>query len=195
MKINGTIFSKPQQDQLKRGIGTELGKVVAKVNDVDRRMLNYMGDWVTGNEYKENDVVTWRTDGHLYEVIKAHTSSATFDPDNPEYYKAMTSKKWIRQDLPGPVASARSVLLNTYAKDQNAIIECVDLTNGVEILCRFSSTTCISGATFNSDDDYAELVTIDFTTGKVLYQHITATNTTTLTNADALQITAIAWEQ
>lgn len=29
MKINGTIFSKPQQDQLKRGIGEELNKVVA----------------------------------------------------------------------------------------------------------------------------------------------------------------------
>lgn len=35
MKINGTIFSKPQQDQLKRGIGTELDKVVKKVDDVD----------------------------------------------------------------------------------------------------------------------------------------------------------------
>lgn len=35
MKINGTIFSKPQQDQLKRGIGAELDKVVAKVDDVD----------------------------------------------------------------------------------------------------------------------------------------------------------------
>lgn len=35
MKINGTIFSKPQQDQLKRGIGTELDKVVAKVDPVD----------------------------------------------------------------------------------------------------------------------------------------------------------------
>lgn len=35
MKINGTIFSKPQQDQLKRGIGAKLDKVVAKVDDVD----------------------------------------------------------------------------------------------------------------------------------------------------------------
>lgn len=93
MKLNGTIFSKPQQDQLKRGIGAELDKVVAKVDDVDKRMLNYVGDWVSGNEYHENDVVTWSTDGHLYEVIKAHTSSATFDPDNPEYYKAMTARK------------------------------------------------------------------------------------------------------
>lgn len=29
MKTNGTIFSKPQQDQLKRGIGAELEKVIA----------------------------------------------------------------------------------------------------------------------------------------------------------------------
>lgn len=46
MKINGTIFSKPQQDQLKRGIGVELDKVVAKVDG----MLNYRGDWASGNE-------------------------------------------------------------------------------------------------------------------------------------------------
>lgn len=95
MKINGTIFSKPQQDQLKRGIGAELDKVVAKVDDVDKRMLNYIGDWASGNEYHENDVVTWGTDGHLYEVIKAHTSSSTIDPSNTEYYKAMTTTKYI----------------------------------------------------------------------------------------------------
>lgn len=83
MKINGTIFSKPQQDQLKRGIGAELDKVVAKVDDVDKRMLNYTGDWTSGNEYHENDVVTWGTDGHLYEVIKAHTSSSTIDQATP----------------------------------------------------------------------------------------------------------------
>lgn len=101
----------------------------------------------------------------------------------------------MRQDLPGPIESARSVLIATYAKDQNAIIECTDLTNGVEILCRFSSNMCISGATFDSDNDWAEFVTIDFTTGKVLYQQITATKTTTLTNANALQIVSVAWEQ
>lgn len=42
MEINGTIFSKPQRDQLERGIGAELDKVVAKVDDVDKRMLNYV---------------------------------------------------------------------------------------------------------------------------------------------------------
>lgn len=61
--------------------------------------LRYKGDWASGNEYNENDVVTWATDGHLYEVIKAHTSSSTFDPDNPEYYKAMTASKIIRENF------------------------------------------------------------------------------------------------
>ena len=92
MKINGTIFSKPQQDQLKRGIGAELDKIAAKIDGI----LNYMGDWASGNEYKENDVVTWGTDGHLYEVIKAHTSSSTIDPSNTEYYKAMTARKFSK---------------------------------------------------------------------------------------------------
>lgn len=92
MKFNGTIFSKPQQDQLKENIGNELEKVSAKVDEVDARMLNYTGDWATNNEYHENDIVTW-TNGHLYEVIKAHTSSDTLKPDNTEYYKPMTSTK------------------------------------------------------------------------------------------------------
>lgn len=95
MKINGTIFSKPQQDQLKRGIGAELEKVAAKIDG----MLNYMGDWASGTEYHENDVVTWDTDGHLYEVIKAHTSSSTIDPSNTEYYKAMTARKLISKSF------------------------------------------------------------------------------------------------
>lgn len=93
MKFNGTIFSKPQQDQLKEVIGKEVEGVVKKVNDVDARMLNYTGDWVTSNEYHENDVVTW-SNGNLYEVIKAHTSSAAIDPSNTEYYKAMTASKY-----------------------------------------------------------------------------------------------------
>lgn len=106
MKINGTIFSKPQQDQLKRGIGAELDKVFAKVDDVDKRMLNYMGDWVTGNEYHENDVVTWGADGHLYEVIKEHTSSSTIDPSNTEYYKAMTATKFISRTYNAPFTAS-----------------------------------------------------------------------------------------
>lgn len=41
MKINGTIFSKPQQDQLRRAIGAELDKVVAKVDDVNAPLVLY----------------------------------------------------------------------------------------------------------------------------------------------------------
>lgn len=121
MKINGTIFSKPQQDQLKRGIGAELDKVVAKVEDVDARMLNYTGDWVTGNEYHENDVVTWGTDGHLYEVIKAHTSSSTIDPSNTEYYKAMTAAKYIKHtytNLEYQTAAKVREILNIFNKSK-----------------------------------------------------------------------------
>ena len=95
MKFNGATFNKAQQDQLKKKVGAELDDVIKKVDDVDSRMLNYTGDWVTGNEYHENDVVTWANDGHLYEVIKAHTSSATINPSNTEYYKAMTSTRLL----------------------------------------------------------------------------------------------------
>ena len=56
--------------------------------------LTYKGDWVTNTAYNVNDVVTW-TDGHLYEVIKAHTSSDTLTPSNTEYYKAMTSTRLL----------------------------------------------------------------------------------------------------
>lgn len=56
----------------------------------DGQFLKYKGDWVTTTAYNVNDCVTW-TDGHLYEVIKAHTSSDTFAPSNTEYYKAMTA--------------------------------------------------------------------------------------------------------
>lgn len=117
MKLNGTIFSSPQQDQLKRGIGAELGKIAAKVDDVDKRMLNYMGDWATGNEYHENDVVTWAHDGYLYEVIKAHTSSATFDPDNPEYYKAMTATKVKKYTVSNPTDIAQLQALAQFVND------------------------------------------------------------------------------
>lgn len=88
MKFNGATFNKAQQDQLKKKVGAEL-------DELSSRMLNYTGDWVTGNEYHENDVVTWNKDGHLYEVIKAHTSSSTIDPSNTEYYKAMTSTRLL----------------------------------------------------------------------------------------------------
>lgn len=116
MKINGTIFSKPQQDQLKRGIGAELDKVVAKVDDVDKRMLNYMGDWASGNEYHENDVVTYN--GNLYEVIKSHTSSSTIGPNNTEYYKAMTASKYTQYTLDLTASNGRNEAIELCRQSQ-----------------------------------------------------------------------------
>ena len=95
MKFNGATFNKAQQDQLKKKVGAELEDVIKKVDDVDSRILNYTGDWATGKEYHENDIVTWAEDGHLYEVIKAHTSSATINPNKTAYYKAMTARKYV----------------------------------------------------------------------------------------------------
>ena len=95
MKFNGATFNKAQQDQLKKKVGADLEDVIVKVDDLDSRMLNYTGEWVKDNEYHENDVVTWANDGHLYEVIKSHTSSATINPSNTEYYKAMTARKYV----------------------------------------------------------------------------------------------------
>lgn len=107
MKFNGATFNKAQQDQLKKKVGAELDSVYA-------RMLNYTGDWATDNEYHENDVVTYN--GNLYEVIKAHTSSSTIDPNNSEYYKAMTAAKYIKHTLNMGTTEGRSALINIAKK-------------------------------------------------------------------------------
>lgn len=116
MKINGTIFSKSQQDQLKRGIGAELDKVVAKVDDIDKRMLNYMGDWASGNEYHENDVVTYN--GNLYEVVQSGTSNTTPDA-TPSMYKAMTETKYIKHTYSNIGAQQITEIINIFKKVKN----------------------------------------------------------------------------
>lgn len=124
MKFNGATFNKAQQDQLKKKVGTELDDVIKKVDEVDSRMLNYTGDWVTNNEYHENDVVTWAQDGYLYEVIKAHTSSSTIDPSNAEYYKAMTAKKIVREDFDYPYYSQTNInrIIEIVKKHPDAVL-------------------------------------------------------------------------
>ena len=77
-------------------------------------MLNYTGDWVKNNEYHENDVVTWGTNGHLYKVIKAHTSSTTKSPNNPTFYKAMETTKIINTDYILAQVSISSVISTIY---------------------------------------------------------------------------------
>lgn len=69
--------------------------------------LSYKGDWATNTAYNVNECVTW-TDGHLYEVIKAHTSSKSLTPANSEYYKAMTAKKIVRENF-GPNYSTTTI--------------------------------------------------------------------------------------
>lgn len=125
MKFNGTIFSKPQQDQLKENIGKELEKVSAKIDEVDARMLNYTGNWIRDNEYHEHDVVTWMDDGNLYEVIKAHTSSFSIEPNNTQYYKYMTKNAYAKITFPTSLPlskDSKTQIKNAIAKDNNALI-------------------------------------------------------------------------
>lgn len=75
--------------------------------------LSYKGDWATNTAYNVNDCVTW-TDGHLYEVIKAHTSSSTIAPSNTEYYKAMTARKF--QSISGTIDSTGYFSTNIWDK-------------------------------------------------------------------------------
>lgn len=140
MKFNGTIFSKPQQDQLKEKIGNELEKVSAKVDEVDARMLNYKGDWVEGYEYHENDIVTWTDNGNLYEVIKSHTSSTSIKPNNTEYYKAMTTKGYYYKIYGNNVGERTSAVSDiTYALNSNRRAFCyITQINGYKIRLDFS---------------------------------------------------------
>lgn len=149
MKFNGTIFSKPQQDQLKENIGNELEKVSAKVDEVDARMLNYTGDWATDNEYHENDLVTW-TDGQLYEVIKAHTSSASIKPGNTEYYKAMTEGGGVVSHT----FNNRSDVYNYLKSIQLGKIKYIEIVSGIErfVLIPQSSTTEFSSTIMYTND-------------------------------------------
>ena len=123
MKFNGATFNKAQQDQLKKKVGAEL-------DELSSRMLNYTGDWASGNEYHENDVVTWSTDGHLYEVIKAHTSSSTIDPSNTEYYKAMTTTKFITHNYKSPFTANKLKEIEEIFKKQES---------GKRVICSYGA--------------------------------------------------------
>lgn len=87
--------------------------------------LSYKGDWVTNTAYNVNECVTW-TDGHLYEVIKEHTSSDTLAPSNTEYYKAMTATKYQKSTFNLSKASDILLFFNTLSKISSATsaIEC-----------------------------------------------------------------------
>lgn len=97
--------------------------------------LSYKGDWATNTEYNVNDVVTWADDGHLYEVIKAHTSSSTIDPSNTEYYKAMTATKLKNIAFTGTMTKQnKQQLIHAISVDPNATIRA--LFDGNEVILR-----------------------------------------------------------
>ena len=96
--------------------------------------ITYKGDWATNTAYNVNDCVTW-TDGHLYEVIKAHTSSSTIGPSNTEYYKAMTNTKYKNIAFTGTMTKQnKEQLINAISHDPNATIHA--LFDGVEVILR-----------------------------------------------------------
>ena len=96
MKFNGTIFSKPQQDQLKENIGNELEKVTAKVddveakvNEVDANAMKYRGEWGSKTQYYTNDVVK-RSTGDTGTFIALHDNKGI--TPNP----ASANPMWIK---------------------------------------------------------------------------------------------------
>ena len=186
MKFNGSIFSKPQQDQLKENIGNELEKVSAN-------MLNYKGNWIDGDEYHENDVVTWDNDGHLYEVIKAHTSSDTIKPDNTQYYKAMTSTK-----LKGKSFTNVSQLFNFITSIEYEKIGSLDIRVGNNFIklnpqadTRHYSSTII----FNSNGEIRHtMILISPTSVTAFYLNITIDGQRTINNITPQNYTVYYFE-
>ena len=83
--------------------------------------LVYKGDWATNTAYDVNEVVTG-TDGQLYEVIKAHTSSNTLKPSNTGYYKAMTNIAIKSARYATNNATQRTNAINLIKAKRNRII-------------------------------------------------------------------------
>jgi len=187
MKINGTIFSKPQQDQLKRGIGAELDKVVAKIDG----MLNYMGDWISGKEYHENDVVTYS--GNLYEVVQSGTSNTTPDA-TPSMYKAMTTSKYTQYTLDLTTSNGRNNAIELCKQSQqgkNIIaivgtthyqISYVNTSTGRIILCAI--TGFISGNEISSA--IIKLLRIEHNSSSVTQVTVGSSETTVTTDTTGL---------
>ena len=168
MKFNGATFNKAQQDQLKKKVGAEL-------DELSSRMLNYTGDWVTGNEYHENDVVTWEHDGHLYEVIKAHTSSSTIGPSNTEYYKAMTASEPIKYELDLSTSEGRNTLVSiSQAAKQGKRVVLIDSEDYIYSINKVTNYTvyfeCLTvntiGVDFIATEIYATNVIVNSSVAK-----------------------------
>ena len=120
--------------------------------------LSYKGDWVTNTAYNVNECVTW-TDGHLYQVIKEHTSSSTIDPSNTEYYKAMTATKYIKHTYTAITNNERQEIFSILKKAKTG--KNILLMQGSNIF----QVTHASTSTF-------ELISTNYITGSSTYAEI-----------------------
>lgn len=136
--------------------------------------LSYKGDWAIYTAYNVNDCVTW-TDGHLYEVIKAHTSSDTLAPSNTEYYKAMTASEPTKYELDLSTADGRNTLvsLSQVAKqgkrvvlidDEGFIYSINEVTNFTAYFERTTINT--SGGDYTATEIYAANVIVNSSVAK-----------------------------
>ena len=103
--------------------------------------LSYKGDWVTNTAYNVNECVTW-TDGHLYQVIKAHTSSDTLTPSNTEYYKAMTASEPTKYELDLSTSDGRNTLVSlSQAAKQGKRVVVIDSENFIYSINKVTNYT------------------------------------------------------
>ena len=161
--------------------------------------LVYKGDWVTNTAYNVNDIVTWNNNGHLYEVIKAHTSSASIKPDNTEYYKAMTATKYKQYTFNLSTESERINLTSLSSEVQNGKrMFIIDNDGFIYEALRASGGTIEFGYTYVVSDASHAITRIIATSIKVLGIYAkkftmeidtsgtVSTNTTNMTNTTVL---------
>ena len=160
--------------------------------------LAYKGDWTTNTAYNVNDCVTWAADGHMYQVIKAHTSSSSFDPDNAEYYKPMTNKTFseVVYDLTNATSKAAffTALNNVDKRPFVKIIGTLDSMT-VEFNIVSVSTTAIKlqAVNFAANSLYMYLLTVnasaDNTCSKVTFDTSAGTFSAAATSLTSLTVT------
>lgn len=128
--------------------------------------LSYKGDWTTNTTYAVNDCVTWAADGHMYQVIKAHTSSSSFDPDNAEYYKPMTNKTFSEVVYDLTNASSKSAFFTALNNmDKRPFVKIVGTVDSMQIefnIANISSTVIkLQSTTFATNVVYMYCLTVN----------------------------------
>ena len=117
MKFNGTIFSKPQQDQLKENIGNELEKVSAKIDEVDARTKLKEHSFDIGVQSGRNQFVNYvRTNIANISFIKDH--NGTIYKNIEKYADAVSMSKIIANyDTYGRIDSI--IITTMFVKTNN----------------------------------------------------------------------------